>query len=588
LLGVAALVLVTAAVYGPVLRHGFVNFDDERYVTDNAHVLGGLGGKGLRWAATATHASNWHPLTWVSHMLDVELFGVNPAGHHFTSLLLHAVNAVLLFLVLKGMSGAAGRSALVAALFAVHPLHVESVAWVAERKDVLSACFWMLALGAYLRYVRKRGVGSYAVVLLAFLGGLMAKPMVVTLPFVFLLLDYWPLGRFSPGGRPGPDGAAGGFAPGLARSGLLLEKVPLLALSALSAAVTYLAQAKAGTLNLAVQPYPWLRISNALSAYLRYIGRMLFPADLAVFYPLPARPLPWWQAAAAGVLLAGVSLMAIRASRRRGYPVVGWLWYLGTLVPVIGLVQVGGQAMADRYTYLPLIGLFVVVSWGAWDLAGRRRGRRALATAAVAAIAVLAVAARAQVGYWRDGVTLFTRALQVTADNWIMHVNLGGEMLERGRFEEAVGHFREAVRIAPGNAAYHYKLGSALAAWGKNAEAALSYREAVRLNPDYREARNNLGSVLFELGREEEALGQFAQVLRIDPGSDLAHYNIAEIRRKQGQYAPAIEHYRAALRINPDLREARLGLDIALIQLAREQRREGASSVRPRRTSGSP
>ena len=569
-----SLVLLIAAVYSPVLRNDFVNFDDDRYVTGNSHVRGGLSAEGARWAATATLTGNWHPLTWLSHMLDVELFGMNPAGHHATNVLLHAVNAVLLFLVLAGMTGAVGRSAFVAALFAVHPLHVESVAWVAERKDVLSTFFWLLALGAYLRYVRKRSAGAYTAVLLAFVAGLMAKPMVVTLPFVLLLLAYWPLGRFSRGGVQGTDGARDSAARDAGR-GILLEKVPFLVLAGLSAVATYIAQAQAGTLNLAVQPYPWLRFTNALAAYIGYIAKMFKPTDLAVFYPLPGQPLPWWQALAAGVLLAGCSIAAIRAARRRAYLAVGWFWYLGTLVPVIGLVQVGGQAMADRYTYIPLIGLFVIVSWGGSDLAGRWHQRRAIpAVAAVLAVAALAVGARTQVGYWRDGVTLFGRALQVTSGNWMMHVNLGGEMLERGRFGEAVGHFREAARIAPGNATYHYKLGSALAAWGKLAEAARSYREALRLNPDYLEARNNLGSVLFELGREDEALGQFDQALRIDSGSDLAHHNIAEIRRKQGNYALALEHYRAALRINPDLKEARLGMDIALIQLSREKQRE--------------
>ncbi len=368
------LVLATLTVYWQVGNYEFVNFDDDKYIIENFHVQKGLTRDSVIWAFTATHVSNWHPLTWLSHMLDFQLYGLNPSGHHLTNVFFHLVNTLLLFLVLKLMTGALWRSGLVAALFAVHPLHVESVVWVAERKDVLSTLFWMLTLWAYLGYTKRPGVKRYLVILLAFALGLMAKPMLVTLPFVLLLLDYWPLKRIELGqsaiGLPAasqPSTIAN--KPGAQAFRLLLEKTPMFVLAAVSSVVTFIVQKSGGAVG-ALETYPFkIRMANALLSYVIYLKKMIWPQNLAVFYPHPGQSLPMWQAAGAGLLLVVVSIAVIRAGRRYPYLPVGWLWYVGTLVPVIGLVQVGDQAMADRYTYVSLIGLFIVVAWGVPDVA---------------------------------------------------------------------------------------------------------------------------------------------------------------------------------------------------------------------------
>jgi protein O-mannosyl-transferase len=424
----AALALLTLAAWLPALGNGFVNLDDPYYVTAQPHVLPGITRAGLAWAATAKVASNWHPLTMLSHMLDCQLFGLDPAGHHATSLLLHLANVLLLFEVLRRMTGAAGRSAAVAALFAVHPTHVESVAWVAERKDVLSALFWILAMGAWARYARRPSSGRYLLVALLMILGLMAKPMVVTLPFALLLLDVWPLGRLHLGWKR-----------------LAIEKLPLLALSAASSLITLRYQQ---TSLAPLDVVPWsLRAANALVSYVAYLGKLFLPRDLAVFYPIPLA-IPGWRAAGAALLLVALTALAVWRARREPWLLTGWLWFLGTLVPVIGLVQVGRQAMADRYTYIPSIGLFLAVVWSVAELARARRA--VLATAAVVVILALAAITRVQVGYWSDSATLFRHALAATGDgNYLAHIGLGKALMGEKDWDGAAEQFRAVLARYP-------------------------------------------------------------------------------------------------------------------------------------------
>jgi hypothetical protein len=424
----AALALLTLAAYLPTLHNGFVNLDDGFYVTGNPQVREGITRASAAWALTANVANNWHPLTLLSHQLDCQLFGLDPAGHHATSLLLHLANTLLLFAVLRGMTGAVWRSAIVAALFAIHPAHVESVAWVAERKDVLSALFWILAMAAWMGYARRPSLGRYLLVALTMVLGLMAKPMVVTLPFALLLLDVWPLER-----------------RGLGWKRLIAEKLPLLALSAAASLVTLRYQR---TSLAPLDLVPWsLRIANAAVSYAAYLGKLLLPRNLAVFYPIPLA-IPVWQVAGAAALLAGLTALAVWKARRAPWLLIGWLWFLGTLVPVIGLVQVGRQAMADRYTYLPSIGLFVAIVWEIAALAGKRRA--ILATAAAAIVALLAAGTWKQAGTWHDSVALYRHALAVTRGNYVSHVGLAKALVAKRDWKGAAEQYRAALALRPG------------------------------------------------------------------------------------------------------------------------------------------
>jgi hypothetical protein len=427
-----ALTLLTLAAWLPTLRNGFVNLDDGLYVTGNPHVRQGLTRESLAWAMTANVANNWHPLTLLSHLLDVQLFGLDPAGHHATSLLLHLANVLLLFAVLTKMTArmtdAPGRSAAVAALFAVHPAHVESVAWVAERKDVLSALCWLLAMAAYERYARRPSPGRYLLVVLAMALGLAAKPMVVTLPFALLLLDVWPLERFQLGWKR-----------------LVVEKLPLFALSAISSLITLRYQ-RTSLAPLDVLPWSF-RLAGAAVSYVAYLGKLLLPRNLAVFYPVPLE-IPAWETAGAVTLLAAITAFSLWKARRAPWLLVGWLWFLGTLVPVIGLVQVGRQAMADRYTYLPSIGLCLAIVWGVAELAGHRRA--VLATTAAAVIALLAVGTWRQAGYWKDSDALYRHALAVTDGNYLAHLGLAKALTAQGDWNGAAGQYRAALTLRPG------------------------------------------------------------------------------------------------------------------------------------------
>lgn len=559
-LGIAVL---TAIAYAAVPRLGFLLWDDNLYVTDNRFVARGFTWEGLRWALTANHANNWHPLTWMSHMLDVQLFGMNAAAHHVVNLLLHIAAAIVLFLALLRMGGGTWRSAFVAALFAVHPAHVESVAWLSERKDVLGALFWMLALWGYVEYVRRPGLMRYLGVLVPFALGLAAKPMLVTLPFALLLLDVWPLGRV----WGGAASAAGDSTLARLRAAaprLLAEKLPLFALAAASSCVTFVVQQKTGAVADPFVIPAWLRFANPLVSYVAYLGKLLWPADLAALYPYP-KSIPAWQAIGSLALLAGVTVLVLREIRRRPWLAVGWLWFLGTLVPVIGWVQVGRQAMADRYTYIPFIGLFVMIAWGVPELLARRPGRAvALATAGGLAVAACVYGTWMQVPKWRDGVTLWTHTLAVTRENAFAHFNLGVTLADRGQPAAALGEYAEALRIDPQFARGYNNLGAALMDLGKAEEAMTQFDRALSIAPRYPEAHHNMGRALVERGRLEEAVEQFRQALADDPDYAPAHIEMGIALMRLGRADDAIIHYTAALRLQPDHPAAHNNLGTAL------------------------
>jgi tetratricopeptide (TPR) repeat protein len=564
------LIVAVFAVYWQVGNHQFVNYDDGRYILENPHVRVGLTGQGFVWAFTSTYASNWHPLTWLSHMLDVQLFGLNPGPQHLVNVLFHSVNTVLLFLLLLRMTGAYWRSAFVAALFALHPLHVESVAWVAERKDVLSAFFWILTLLFYARYVERHGRGRYLLTLGAFALGLMAKPMVVTLPIVLLLMDYWPLGRL----RFGRDDRLRASAPAppvqedrLSR--LVWEKAPFIVLSAASSIVTLYAQQKGGAVS-SIKAVPIaFRVINALWAYLLYLAKMVWPVDLAVLYPLPPT-LAITQGLSAGLFVAGMSILVIYSAKRHPYFLVGWLWYLVTLVPVIGLVQVGSQSMADRYTYLPLIGIFIMLAWGMQIIAGNDRVRRAvMASAAIVLLIACTATTWHQLGYWKNSITLFSHAAEVVPDNCIAHEALGLVLAKSGRLDEAVSHYSESLRIWPEYDRALIGMGNVLVRQGRLEEAAQYANKALLLKPGLSEAHFLLGFIRMQQGRNDEALHHYFAGLRTDPDNAGIHHIVGVILGTQGKLDESIEQFNEALRLKPDYADAHFGLGVSLLRQGR-------------------
>jgi cytochrome c-type biogenesis protein CcmH/NrfG len=504
-----SLAVLTWVVFGQTLGHDFVNYDDPRYVYENTRITGGLSISGIAWAFTHIHSLNWHPLTTISHMLDCQLHGLKAGWHHFTNVLLHTLAAILLFLALQQMTRAAWRSAFVAAVFAIHPLRVESVAWVAERKDVLSGVFFMLTLLAYVYYVRLPRVARYLLVLFVFACGLMSKPMLVTLPFVLLLLDYWPLARIK-----------GEFWK------RVLEKVPLIALSAVSSIITFFVQKAAVGRT---EELPILeRINNAVVSYVLYIWQMLWPANLAVFYPHPESRLSLWEIISCLVVLICATALAIALRKRQPYLVTGWLWYLGMLVPVIGLVQVGWQGRADRYTYLPQIGLYIAATWGVVDLTAFYRHQRAtLSTAAIIVICALTWCAWIQTSYWRDSERLFRHAAAITTNNDVADNNLGIVFLGQGKLDEAISLLQTAADLRPDNSPAHENLAKALLQKGRVAEALIHYRKLLELQPDNVEVHNIVGTVLVQQGRVAEGVEEWQKVLLVDPDNGNAMSNLA-------------------------------------------------------------
>jgi Flp pilus assembly protein TadD len=552
-----ALAVITFAVFGQAPRFDFVNFDDDLYVYNNPIVARGLTRRGVVWAFTRVHSVNWHPLTWLSHMLDCQLYGLAPAGHHLTNVLIHAATVIALFLVLRQMTGALWRSGFVAAVFAIHPLRVESVAWVAERKDVLSGLFFMLTVGAYARFARSPwSLARYGLVLLLFAMGLMCKPMLVTLPLVLLLLDYWPLQRTESAGR------------------LLLEKLPLLALSAAGCLITLLAQTTAihagGVFSLG------RRLGNALVACLIYLGQMVWPTRLAVLYPFPESGWPAWEIAGAGAVLVGVSALAWEQRRTRPWLFTGWVWYLVMLLPVAGIIQVGRQAHADRYTYLPQIGLYIAVTW----LAAEWRLRRPMFAALMGAILVLLMAcAWKQAAYWKDSETLWRRDIACTTDNEMAHDNLGAALSKKGRVDEAVSEFQTALKIRPASADANYNLGVEMMEKGKLDEAILHFQKAIQTKPDYAEARNHLGVALRQAGRVDEAIVQYQELLKFMPGNESIQVNLANAFLQKGTVDEAILHFQAALQIEPSDVEVQNNLAWLLATSPEAALRDGGKAV---------
>jgi tetratricopeptide (TPR) repeat protein len=560
------LLLATLLAYMGAVANDFA-FDDDVYIVSNEQLRDGWTGAAIGWAFRSGYASNWHPLTWLSHLADVEIYAFKPAGHHLTSLLLHAANALVLFLVLRAMTGATWRSALVAALFALHPLHVESVAWISERKDVLSTLFWFLTMGAYTAWVRRGGALRYGLVLLLFALGLLAKQMLVTLPFALLLLDVWPFKRLS--FRWGTGARRTRFGRELRAR--LAEKAPLFALALAGSVATYIAQSRSGAVgDLARFPLGG-RLANAVVSYVAYLGKLVWPADLAVFYPYHAA-LPLWQVGGALLVLAAMTTLALRAVARRPYVAVGWFFYLGTLVPVIGLVQIGEQALADRYTYVPAWGIFLIAAWLAADLVAGRPGRTiAIAAVWIVALAALLRATAAQVGRWANDETLFRHTLAVTRDNYLAHDNLGFTLTSQGRLDEAVPHFEAALAVRPDYAISHNNLGRALIAHGDFDGAIAHLERAVEESPEVAAFHLNLAIALAGRGRLDAAAAEFAVVARLDPGGQaatsgfgrtLARFGALLVREQR--WAPAAAILARAVELEPAMPDAEVSLAHAL------------------------
>ena len=534
LLTCLVLTLAVFAAFLPSLRNGFVGYDDPEYVTENPHVRGGLTAENVMWAFTSAHSNNWHPLTWVSHALDTMLFGLTPAGHHLMSLLLHIASTVLLFLWLNGATGRLGPSAFVALGFGLHPLHVESVAWVAERKDVLSTFFLISMLMAYTAYVRRPSLIRYAAVAVVFAAGLMSKPMLVTAPLLLCLLDRWPL-------------KLAGWR--------IVEKLPLAALSALSCAVTVWAQRQGGAIAAVDQLPLDVRLANAMVSYFRYLAKTVWPAGLSAFYPFAAVPV--WKAVAAGAVLAAITALVFARRGQSPWLATGWGWFLIALVPVIGIVQVGMQSMADRYMYVPMIGLLIAVSWEV-------RPSRLSAAVAVLLLGAWAALSWQQSLVWHDGVTLWTHALAVDPNNFVAHDNLGVELDRLGRFDDALAHYNETIRIRPGDrngesnfARASYAKGQRLVAARRLDEAIAQYRLAVKHDPTLAPAYMGLGVALSWADRPDEARRAFESALRYDPNNVEAHFDLGLVLAVKGRSADAIREFDTAIRLNPNFAPAR-------------------------------
>ena len=596
------LVISTLAVYWQVKDHEFINYDDNAYLTENGHVQVGLTGESIVWAFTTPYASNWHPMTWLSHMLDYELYGDHPKGHLLTNVLLHITNALLLFMVLFRLTGAIWQSAFVAVLFALHPLNVDSVAWAAERKNVLSTLFWLLTMWAYISYVNNPSIKKYGWVALFLALGLMSKPMLVTLPFVLLLLDYWPLRRWN---IKNTNGSIEQTTKSIPLSRLILEKIPLLLLVIGSITTTLIVQKMGGALK-SFDVFPLKeRLINALVSYLSYLQKMVWPSNLSVFYPHPEGALPVWKGILCGMVLVGITILAVKWIRKAPYFAVGWFWYLGTLVPVIGIVQVGAQAMADRYAYVPLIGIFIILAWGIsgllekWD-----QRKKALPIAGGVVILVLMVVAWVQAGQWKNSITVFKHAISVTKNQYpsfaVVYDNLGYALAKKGDIGEAITHYKTAIKINPNYANTYNNLGSVLARQEILKEAITRYKTAIKINPNFAKAYNNLGHALEEKGdigaaithyktaikinpnlvkayinlgailsrisQFEEAKTHYKEAIRVKPNSHTAYYNLANTLSRQGDMEKAITHYKTAIKINPIYPQAHVNLGTLLAQ----------------------
>ena len=582
------LAAISLVVFGQTIRYDFVNFDDDLYVYNAPAIQAGLTAQGIALAFTSQHARNWHPLATLSHMLDCQLYGLKPGGHHATNVILHIITVLLLFRVLREMTGAVWKSAIVAALFAVHPLHVESVAWVSERKDVLSAMFFLLMLGAYVRYARAPSMTRYLLVAVLFAAGLMSKPMLVSVPAILLLLDYWPLRRFEqPSSTTGKTKIVNSGNQPCTRQWLFLEKIPLFVLAGGSCVATFVLQKRA---TGAIPPLPFLwRVENAFVSYMIYVWKTLWPTHLAVFYPHPNNTLPIWVVILAMMLLLAITVSAIVFRNKRPYVFTGWSWYLVMLMPVIGLIQVGEQGHADRYTYLPHIGLFLLAVWFAADVAAIRESRSRFATA-TAAVIILALASAAfiQASYWRNSETLWTHALDVTSDNDVAHNNLGYLRVDQGELDKAIAHFEAALEIRSRKLDPHYDVGSAfvqmnladaLARKGQPDEALVHYEQAIRLQPNYANAYYNRGNVLFTKGRIDEAMADWEKTLQIQPNDADAHTCIGNAFLRQSSPKEAIAHYEKAMALAPGDPHSRNNIAWVLATSSDASIRDGVKAV---------
>jgi len=595
-----ALAILTAITFWQLKDCGFIVLDDSAYVYENAYVQSGLNWNSIRDAFSSElveKSGNWHPVTWLSLMLDYQIFGLNPHGYHLINLLFHVINTVLLFLIFHRMTKTFWQSAFVACLFAIHPLHVESVAWIAERKDVLSSFFWMLTMGAYIYYIEHPGFRRYFFVLLFFILGLMAKPMLVTLPFVLLLLDYWPLQRFQEiksanetqtevfksvssdkqkkkskkkhavkGSlevkKPAdPEYKWASIYP------LLREKIPFFVLAILSSIVTYIAQQKGGAVS-SIEALPLsVRIGNAFVSYITYIGKMIWPSNLAVFYPHPGLLLPW-QVLGSVLLLIAITMVVIRMVKRSPYLATGWLWYTGTLVPVIGIVQIGTQAMADRYTYIPLIGLFIMVAWGVPDLLKRSSYRKeVLLTSSTLSILCLSIMTWTHVGYWQNTITLFDHALKVTNYNWVAYAIRGNAYNGLGNYRQAIEYYDRAIEIKPGYAEAYYNRGVAYNSLGNYKQAIEDYGRAIEIKPGYVEAYNNRGDAYNSLGNYRQAIEDLNRAIEIKPDRPASYNNRGNAYNGLGNYRQAIEDYGRAIEIKPGYATAYFNRSVAYVKL---------------------
>ena len=591
------LAIGTFIIYYQAHSFEFVNYDDNIYVYANPNIQAGIIFKAVKWAFTAGYADNWHPLTWLSHMLDWRLFGANAGGHHIVNLIFHIANTLLLFFVLRKMTNAIWPSAFVAALFVLHPLHVESVAWVSERKDVLSTFFWLLTMWAYVRFVSRPKISSYLWMVIFFALGLMAKPMLVTLPFVLLLLDYWPLDRLGPANNPNSRKTGAKYS----LSYLLIEKIPLFVLALASCIVTFIVQKKGGAIHSGENYNVFIRLANASVSYLQYIIKMIWPSRLAFFYPHPGSSISVPYAVISAVLLLAVTIIILRFAKNHRYLVTGWFWYLGTLVPVIGLVQVGIQAFADRYSYITLIGLFVIIAWGLAELFEKWAHRRiVLWTASLMVLSTLAVCTYFQTRYWQDSITLYQHALKVTENNCRAHLSLAKAMLKQnrikeaiqhnnevlkikpddteainnlgldfdkaGKTDEAIGYYKKAIEVDPCDVEAYLNLGSVFIDKGEFGNAVSFFSKALQISPDSLEIRFNLGLALVNSGKFEEAVKIYEEVLRNQPRSAFAHNDFGILLFRQGKFDDAIAHLNQAIRIDPDYAIARDNLNIVLAE----------------------
>jgi tetratricopeptide (TPR) repeat protein len=536
------LIISTFVGYWQVQGFDFINLDDPSYITENRYVKNGLTPDGFVWAFTEFHAANWHPVTWLSHMLDVQLFGLDAGRHHLVNVLFHILNTLLLFHVLKRMTGSLWRSALVAALFALHPLHVESVAWVSERKDVISAFFWLLTIFLYHQYVKQPSLTKYIWVFAAMALGLMSKPVVVTLPFVLLLLDFWPLKRV------GASFLTPGHYMASLKTALLLfrEKIPFFILTTLSCWVTIYAQKQGHAVTTMENLEMGTRLANAIFSYLMYLVKLFIPVNLAVFYPHPI-DLPLYLSTGAALVLVGISYLVFRQRVKRPYLLVGWLWYVGTLVPVIGLIQVGGQAMADRYTYIPFIGLFIMIAWSAWDLLRKSsNGKLWAGISMMVLLPAMMVMTWVQTGYWKNSITLSEHAVSVTKGNYVAHVMLGSALDERREFQKAIQQYQLALEINPNIENAHINLGNALYRQGQVKKALKHYLAALKINPDYEVIHNNLGLAFLTMGSPNKAISHFRKAILLDPDYAKAHRNLGVAFLRAGQTEMAEFHLQKA------------------------------------------